>query len=94
MSVTFEFDPEKSAANFAKHGIDFEMAQSLWDDADRVEGDARSEDEPRARITGMVDAKLWSAFVTVRGNNIRIISVRRARENEVRLYERKNDKRR
>jgi len=26
----FEFDPEKSAANLAKHGIDFEAAQALW----------------------------------------------------------------
>jgi uncharacterized DUF497 family protein len=33
----FEWDPAKSTANKAKHGIDFEEAQAIWDDADRVE---------------------------------------------------------
>jgi len=28
--VEFEFDPQKSNSNEAKHGIDFETAQSLW----------------------------------------------------------------
>ena len=28
--MAFEFDPDKSAANLAKHGIDFEAAQALW----------------------------------------------------------------
>jgi len=36
----FEFDPDKSAANRAKHGIDFEAAQMLWIDDDRIEFDA------------------------------------------------------
>jgi len=34
--VAFEFDPEKSAANLAKHGIDFEAAQALWLDDDGI----------------------------------------------------------
>ncbi len=45
----FEFDPRKSAANLAKHGIDFVAAQEIWMDPDMVEIDARSHDEPRAR---------------------------------------------
>jgi hypothetical protein len=35
--VPFEFDPLKSAANKAKHGIDFIEAQALWSDPDRIE---------------------------------------------------------
>ena len=35
--MQFEFDPEKSRANQAKHGIDFVEAQRLWDDSDLVE---------------------------------------------------------
>jgi uncharacterized DUF497 family protein len=33
----FEYDPDKSAANKRKHGIDFEEAQELWADSTLVE---------------------------------------------------------
>jgi uncharacterized DUF497 family protein len=35
--MDFEFDPATSAANLAKHGIDFVAAQALWSDPDRLE---------------------------------------------------------
>jgi uncharacterized DUF497 family protein len=35
--MRFEFDPEKSIANREKHGIDFQQAQMIWDDADFIE---------------------------------------------------------
>ncbi|HVL99582.1 MAG TPA: hypothetical protein VM324_09860 [Egibacteraceae bacterium] len=35
--MEFEFDADKSAANAAKHGIDFDQAQRLWQDSLRVE---------------------------------------------------------
>ena len=85
--MAFEFDPRKSAANLAKHGIDFVEAQRLWEDPDLLEIPARTEDEPRWLIIGRIDAKLWSAVVTSRGDAIRIISVRRSRDDEVALYE-------
>ena len=34
--MMFEFDPEKSAANKRKHGIDFREAQALWGDPDAL----------------------------------------------------------
>ncbi len=85
--MAFEFDPRKSAANLAKHGIDFVDAQRLWEDPDLLEIPARTDDEPRWLIIGRIEAKLWSAVVTSRGDAIRIISVRRSREDEVALYE-------
>lgn len=85
--MAFEFDPRKSAANLAKHGIDFVEAQRLWEDPDLLEIPARTEDEPRWLIIGRIDARLWSAVVTSRGDAIRLISVRRSREDEVALYE-------
>ena len=85
--MAFEFDPRKSAANLAKHGIDFVEAQRMWEDPDRLEIPARTEDEPRWLIIGRIDAKLWSAVVTSRGDAIRLISVRRSRDDEVALYE-------
>lgn len=85
--MAFEFDPRKSAANLAKHGIDFVEAQRLWEDPDLLEIPARTEDEPRWLIVGRIRTRHWSAVVTSRGDVIRIISVRRSRDEEVALYE-------
>jgi uncharacterized protein len=85
-TVDFEFDPAKSAANLKKHGIDFIGAQALWSDPDRLEIPARSLDEPRTQIIGRIGNLVWSAFITQRGDRIRIISVRRARHEEKAAY--------
>ncbi len=85
--MAFEFDPGKSERNLAKHGIDFVVAQKLWDDSNLLEIPARTEDEPRFVVIGQIDGKHWSAVITWRGDVIRIISVRRSRAEEVALYE-------
>ncbi len=85
--MNFEFDPAKSEANSQKHGIDFAAAQELWQDGNRLEIPARTVDEPRSIVIGQIKGKVWSAIVTFRGANIRIISVRRARDEEKELYE-------
>ena len=83
----FEFDALKSESNRTKHGIDFVEAQSLWNDPMLLEIPAKTEDEQRFLVIGLIDGKHWSAVVTYRGANIRLISVRRARTEEVALYE-------
>jgi uncharacterized DUF497 family protein len=83
----FEFDEPKSRANARKHGIDFNQAQELWRDPYLIEISAVTADEPRYLVIGRIGAKHWSAVVTYRGENIRIISVRRSRPEEVALYE-------
>ena len=83
----FKFDRAKSEANRAKHGIDFVEAQALWTDPNLLEIPARAVDEPRLLMIGLIEGKHWSAVVTYRNENIRIISVRRSREEEVALYE-------
>ena len=85
--ITFEFDDSKSQANLLKHGISFIDAQALWDDPSLLEIPAKAEDEPRYLIIGMVNRKCWSAVITYRDKNIRLISVRRSRTEEVALYE-------
>lgn len=85
--MAFEFEPRKSAANLAKHGTDFVEAQRLWEDPDLLEIPARTEDEPRRLIMGRISTKHWSAVVTSQSDVIRIISVRRSRDEEVALYE-------
>lgn len=81
-----EYDPTKSQTNKEKHGIDFDEARVLWLDEDRVEFPARSETEPRHALIAMKDEKVWVAFYTMREVTIRIISVRRARDNEEKTY--------
>ena len=85
--MKFEFDPTKSNKNKGKHGLDFVQAQALWDDPDLLEIPARTDDEPRFLVIGKINKKYWSGIVTYRGENIRIISVRRSRTEEVEVYE-------
>jgi uncharacterized protein len=83
----FEYDPAKSAENKRKHGIDFEEAQALWGDDALIEIPAKVIDEPRWLVIGQIDGKHWSAVITRRTENIRLISVRRSRDEEVAIYE-------
>jgi len=85
--MSFEFDPVKSEGNLVKHGIDFVAAQALWEDPDLLEIPARTVDEPRYLVIGNIDDKHWAGVIIYRDGNIRIISVRRARPEEVELYE-------
>ena len=85
--MKFEFDPKKSEANKTKHGIDFIEAQELWNDFDYLEIPAKTADEPRFLVIGKIGEKHWTGIITYRIDNIRIISMRRARNEEIELYE-------
>lgn len=85
--MEFEFDPEKSDMNKRKHGIDLHEAQALWDDPDLIEIPAKTANEPRFLVIGTIAGVHWSAVITYRGDNIRLISVRRSRKEEIDIYE-------
>lgn len=51
---SFEYDKEKSQLNLAKHGIDFEAAQSLWDNPDLLEIRAKTTEETRFLVIGVI----------------------------------------
>ena len=85
--IAFEYDEAKSQSNLQKHGIDFDDARALWSDPRLLEIPAKTDDEPRYLVIGLIREKYWSAVITYRGANIRIISVRRSRTEEVALYE-------
>lgn len=87
----FEYDSEKSAINLAKHGIDFEAAQAIWLDNDRIDAPATSIDEARRMVVGQINGKLWAAIVMDRDDKVRLISVRRARERETMEYDRQKN---
>jgi uncharacterized protein len=82
----FEYDPEKSDANLAKHGIDFEQAQALWLDEGRYEIPSGGGPEERWLLIGKLQDRHWTAVYAMRDEHIQIISVRRSRLNEVRDY--------
>lgn len=83
----FQFDEAKSRSNLEKHGIAFNEAQTLWYDPYIIEIPAKTTDEARFLVIGRIHEKHWSAVVTPRHGDIRIISVRRSRTNEVEIYE-------
>lgn len=86
--LSFEYDENKSQINQFKHGISFEDAQLLWSDPDLVEIPAKNVgNEIRFLVIGSLSNKHWSAIITYRDKNVRIISVRRSRLEEVSFYE-------
>ncbi len=86
--MKFEYDEKKSNSNREKHGIDFEEAMLLGDDRDLLEIPAKTvQDENRYVVIGKIEKKHWSAVISFRGDSVRIISVRRSREEEVQWYE-------
>lgn len=85
--MELEFDPSKSRSNKEKHGIDFDEAQALWDDLDLIVVPARKFDEPRYLVMGRIGETHWSGVITYREDRIRIISVRRSRDEEIEIYE-------
>jgi uncharacterized DUF497 family protein len=85
--MEFEFDQNKSKFNKEKHGIDFVEAQQMWLNK-TVEATIIHKTEPRYIVFGEIDNKNWSAIITYRSENIRLISVRRSRKDEINYYER------
>ena len=86
-AARFEFDERKSRINKLKHGIDFVEAQILWSDARLARAPTATAIEERFVAIGRIDGKHWSAVVTMRGDAVRLISVRRSRAKEVQAYE-------
>ena len=85
--MTFEWDLNKSVLNQQKHGISFAEAQALWSDSKLMILPSRFPGEPRFLAIGTIDHTYYTAIFTERGEKIRIISVRRSRDNERNLHE-------
>jgi uncharacterized protein len=85
--VRIEFDPEKDAANQARHGVSLAMARELDWDAALVWIDDRFEyDELRMIALASRTNILYYVAFADRGNRRRIISLRRATRREVKHY--------
>ena len=88
--MEFEWDPQKAAANLAKHTVSFEDAATVFGDPlGRIMADPRhSTGEERLVLLGLSQNKHLLAVMYVdRGEAIRIVSARRATRSERRTYE-------
>jgi uncharacterized protein len=90
-NMNFEWDAQKSISNKEKHGINFDAAKNLWFDDKRVKIHIPFPSEDRWALIAAVEGRMWTAIYTMRNDVIRIISVRRARAGEVKLYEDKTE---
>jgi uncharacterized protein len=82
MAVTF--DPEKNARNIAERGLSFERVADLdWETAVIAEDTRRDHGEPRLLVMARLDGRLHAAVVTPRGEDLHVISFRKANTREV-----------
>ncbi|MGC1780781.1 MAG: BrnT family toxin [Xanthobacteraceae bacterium] len=88
----FEWDDAKAAQNYADHGVTFDAAKAIFDDAFAVErlDDRDDYGEDRYIIIGTVDGRVLFVVYTLRNGTIRIISARGAEPHERRRYHEDN----
>lgn len=86
-NIVFEWDEEKNRINLHKHGVDFTDAAQIFFDENRIErlDKFHSDDEDRWQVIGMVDDILFVVY-TEREDRTRIISARKAKPKERRIY--------
>jgi len=90
MSLRFEWDPKKAAANLAKHRVSFEEGLTVFSDplARIFDDEDHSIEEAREIIIGhSTQHRLLLVCFTARGASIRIFSARRATRRERQDYE-------
>jgi uncharacterized DUF497 family protein len=93
MPLSFEWDKTKAKSKLAKHGIDFAEAATVFGDplSLTIPDPEHSQAEDRFIIVGTSHRrKLLVVVHTERGDNIRIISARRASRKERKSYEEGN----
>jgi len=89
MALTFEWDPKKAVSNLAKHGVSFEEATGVFADANAltIPDPLHSGAEHRQITMGRtLNSKILVVVHTERGDNLRIISARRANPREKKTY--------
>lgn len=84
--MEFEWDEAKRLSNVEKHGLDFIDVQVLFDGRTVHVGFSPRGGEARFTSTGEVDGHVITVVWTKRGEMIRLISARRARDGEERAY--------
>jgi len=85
--MRYVFDAEKSSKNIEERGLSFEQVAELdWDSALIVEDSRMEYGEVRLRVMARLEGRLHVAVVTPRGEDLRVISFRKANRREERVY--------
>jgi len=89
-AMRIDYDPDKDAANRAKHGVPLAFGARVFDDPRHVVlPSLRPVDgEDRFKAAGLVDGKLYTVVHVWRGETVRLISVRRSNTGEQGNYDR------
>jgi uncharacterized DUF497 family protein len=84
----FEWDEAKRRSNTEKHDLDFIDAWELFE-GNHFTATARQGrgGEIRHRATGIMQGRYATAIFTLRGDAVRLISLRRARDDERRQHQ-------
>ena len=82
--MEFEWDEEKATLNEWKHGVPFPFATRVFLDENRLEwiDTRRQYGEPRWITIGLIESVEIAVAYTLRGENIRLISARKAERHE------------
>ena len=91
MNTSFEWDEDKNAENFKKHGVDFETAQYAFIDPNRItaEDKTHSRKEKRYYLFGKVKGGILTVRFIYRNNRVRIIGAGYWRKGK-KIYEKQN----
>jgi len=90
--LKFEWHDAKAEANLQAHGVSFDLAKAVFKDPFAIErlDDREDYGEDRFVLIGMAGAHLLFVAYTERDDRIRIISARRATQNEEADYVQQN----
>lgn len=84
--MKIEYDEPKNQRNIEERGISFEIATG-FDFENALEVEQNIAGETRYFALGMIDDRLHALAYTLRGDAVRIISLRKANKREVKYYE-------
>jgi len=83
----YEWDESKRKTNLSKHGVDFAVIESfVWEEATVISDNRKNYGELRFLAVGPIGDRLHCVIFSVRDENIRIISLRKANRKEVERY--------
>lgn len=86
--MKIEFDPGKDIANRRKHGLSLTEAERMDFDTAIYAPDNRYDyGEDRTWALGLIGGRLHMLVFTMRGDMLRVISLRKANPREVRRYD-------
>ncbi len=87
--ISFEWDADKAASNLSRHGVPFELACEVFFDRFVRIMNANTRDEARDAVIGYTESQklLFVVHIAHHEEVIRIISARRATQQERKAYE-------